>query len=75
MRTLAASLVAGAVLLGATGCGKSEEWEQNKANCIKMWGDYKSAEEIEAKCTKDADYWEKNGIHKEWPEEYVADRK
>jgi hypothetical protein len=75
VKRLATVLIAAALLAGTTGCAtKSDEWEQNKANCLKMWGDYKSPEEMDAKCTKDADYWEKNGLPKPWPTEFVADR-
>lgn len=73
MKAGVTALLAAGLLL--TGCAeKSEEWEQNKANCLKMWGDYKSPEEMDAKCTKDADYWEKNGLPSPWPTEFVADR-
>lgn len=61
MKPLAVGFLALGLLASLTGCEKSAEWKQNKADCIAYWGDYRSPEELDAKCAKDADQWEKTG--------------
>ena len=61
MKALGAILLAVTVMVGVTGCGKSEQWQKNKADCIAYWNGYKSPEELDKKCSTDADYWEQHG--------------